>query len=326
MAESKAPAQKKKRSPRSRRKAETPPASRGLVPAQVAGGEPPAKVAALGETIAADGGAVLRAYRDPLGGRWQLLAALPVDRVRPTPYQRDLSPTHVGNLAGRIDRLDRFLDPVIAYRAADGSYWTPNGHHRLAAMRELGARAITALVMPDEEIAYKILALNTEKAHNVREKSLEVVRMARALAAIDPRPEREFEVEFEEPSFVTLGLCYEKRGRFAGGAYQPVLRRIDKFQAAALPRALAVREERAAKLLELDDAVAAAVAQLKERGFESPYLKAFVLARINPLRFSRGTADFDETVDKMLAAARRFDAAKVKPAQLARAAGGAAED
>jgi ParB family transcriptional regulator, chromosome partitioning protein len=61
---------------------------------------------------------------------------------------------------------------------------------------------------------------------------------------------------------------------------------------------------------------------LKERGFESPYLRAFVVARINPLRFKRGaTAEFDETIDKMLAAARRFDPAKIRADQVARASG-----
>ena len=121
-------------------------------------------------------------YRDPLGGHWQILAALPLDRVEPTPFQRDLSEAHVKRLTGVIDALDRFLDPIIAVRSADGRYWTPNGNHRLASLRALGARSIVALVLPEPEIAYKILALNTEKAHNLREKSLEVIRMARDLA------------------------------------------------------------------------------------------------------------------------------------------------
>ncbi len=300
--------------------------SRGLLAAQVAGGSQPAAIKALAQAVEDDGGATLRVYRDPLGGRWQVLAALPVDLVQPTPYQRDLSETHVARLAERIEQIDRFLDPLIAYRAGDKQYWTPNGHHRLAAMRRLGARAVTALVLPDREIAFKILALNTEKAHNVRERALEVIRMARALAELDPRPEREFAVEFEDPTLLTLGACYEQRGRFSGGAYQPVLRRVDKFLAAALPKALATREQRAALLLQLDDAVIEAVSKLKQRGFESPYLKAFVIARVNPLRFKRGaSAGFEETLEKMRAAATRLDAAKVKADQLARASGPPAE-
>jgi ParB family chromosome partitioning protein len=79
-------------------------------------------------------------------------------------------------------------------------------------------------------------------------------------------------------------------------------------------------------VLELDDAVTAAVKELKAKGFESPYLRAFVVARINPLRFKRGAqADFDDTIDRMLAGARRFDPGRIRADQVARA-GGAPEE
>lgn len=313
--------------PKSRRKRTDAAAqSRGLDARRLATAARPASVDALAERIAADGGSVLAVYRDPLGSHWQMLAALPIDRVQPTPFQRDLSEAHVGRLADAIDRLDRFVDPVTAVPAADGMYWTPNGYHRLGAMRQLGAKAIVALVIPEPEVAHRILLLNTEKAHNLRERALEVARLAQALALLDDRPEREFAIEFEEAALVTLGLCYEQNGRFAGGAYHPVLKRCDRFLAMKLPRALEVRRARAGKLLELNDAVTAAVAALKARGFESPYLRAFVVARLNPLRFQRRvTADFDETIDKMLAGARRFDAGKVRADQVARS-GGAPEE
>ncbi len=303
------------------------PASRGLTAAQVAAGNPPAKVEALRSAVEEDGGAFLGAFRDPVGGHWHALAALPVAKVAPTPFQRDLSEAHVERLAGVIDKLDRFVDPIVAVRGAEGGWWTPNGHHRLAAVRGLGGRAIVALVLPDAEVAFKILALNTEKAHNLREKALEVVRMARALAAAHAdRPESEFALEFEEPGLLTLGCCYEANGRFAGGAYNPVLKRVERFLDAKLPAALAERGARAGKLLALDEAVGEAVKALKSRGFESPYLKAFVVARVNPLRFQRGgSPEFDATIEKMTAAARRFDAAKVKADQVAAAAGALSE-
>jgi ParB family chromosome partitioning protein len=79
-------------------------------------------------------------------------------------------------------------------------------------------------------------------------------------------------------------------------------------------------------MLELDEAVSAAVAELKSKGFDSPYLRAFVVARINPLRFKRGAkAEFDETIDKMLAGARKFDPARIRADQVART-GGAPEE
>jgi ParB family chromosome partitioning protein len=269
---------------------------------------------------------VLARYRDPLGGGWQLLAGLPIERVEPTPYQRDLSEAHVVKLRAAIDKLGRYLDPIIAVRTEDGRYWTPNGHHRVAALRALGARSVTAIVVPEIEVAHRILLLNTEKAHNLRERSLEVIRLAQNLAELDDRPEKEFESEFEEPALLTIGLCYQENGRFAGGAYHPVLKRIETFLGSALPKALATRRERAARIMELDEAVTAAVAELKAKGFDSPYLRAFVVARINPLRFKRGAkAEFDETIDKMLAGARRFDSTRIRADQVART-GGAPEE
>lgn len=313
--------------PPRKRKSKAPPEPRGLEARRLASAQPPAAVTALAEQVGNDGGTVLATFRDPLGGHWQLLAALPLDLVEPTPYQRDLSPTHVARLAGAIDRLGRFLDPVIAVRAEGGKYWTPNGHHRLGALKSLGARAITALVVPEREVAHRILLLNTEKAHNLRERALEVIRLAEGLAQLDDRPEREFEAEFEEAALITLGACYQQNGRFSGGAYHPVLKRVDKFLGAKLPKALETRRERAGKLLRLNEAVNQAVSALKAKGFESPYLKAFVVARINPIRFKRGAkAEFDETIDKMVAAAERFDAGRVKLDQLARSGGAPAEE
>ncbi|HEV8611072.1 MAG TPA: ParB N-terminal domain-containing protein [Thermoanaerobaculia bacterium] len=313
--------------PPRRKKKSAEPASRGLAARELASGEAPAEVAELVSEIEADGGSVLGVFRDPLGGRWQVLAGLPIDKVAPTPFQRDVSPAHVGRLAAVIDRLDRFLDPIITVRTPDGTYWTPNGHHRLTALRALGGKSVTALVLPDPDLAYKILALNTEKAHNLREKALETVRMARDLAEKNPEAaETDYALEFEEPAFLTLGLCYEENGRFSGGAYHPVLKKVDGFFDSPLPKALERRKERAQKILELDRAVTEAVSALKERGLQSPYLRAFVVARVNPLRFQKGgSPTFDATVSKMLASARNFKAGSVKMDQLARA-GGAPEE
>lgn len=310
-----------------KKKAEAPAASRGLEARRLTSQAPPVSVTTLSRTIEDDEGTVLATYRDPLGGHWQLLAALPLDRVEPTPFQRDLSEAHVGRLAKAIDALDRFLDPVIAVPAGEGKYWSPNGYHRLGALKQLGAKSVVALVVPEPEVAHRILLLNTEKAHNLRERALEVVRLAEALAALDNRPEKEFAIEFEEAALVTLGLCYQQNGRFSGGAYHSVLKRCDQFLSAKLPKALEMRRERAEKLLTLNEAVNDAVKALKSRGMESPYLKAFVVARVNPLRFKRSpTADFDETIDKMLGSARRFDPGKIKADQVARTGGAPATE
>jgi ParB family chromosome partitioning protein len=306
------------------RRKKAKPGSVGLSPAETrAEGSPGLRQ--LAADVEADGGSILGTYREPFGGKELLLAALPIERIEPTPYQRDASDSHVKRLMTVIEKIGRFLDPIVAMRR-DDTYWTPNGNHRLQAMKRLGARTVVALVVPEHEVAFKILALNTEKAHNLREKALETIRMARELATLSKQPESDYAFEFEEPAYLTLGLCYEQRPRFSGGAYQPVLRRVETFQEEPLGKALARREKWASKLLAIDDRVAAIVDQLKKRGLTSPYLKPFVVARVNPIRFSKATDfDADEVLAKMAAAVERFNVDRVKQEDVARA-GGAPEE
>jgi len=302
-------------------------APQGLSAGEVPGGSPPAEVEALCTAVRESGGGVVGTYRDPVGGHWQVLASLPIERIGPTPFQRDISAAHVARLADVIGRMGRYLDPIVAVRGTEEGFWTPNGHHRLAAMRSLGARSILAVVVPEISVAYQILAMNTEKGHNLREKSLEAARMARSLAELPPRAEQEYALEFEEPAYLTLGFAYEGRGRLGGGAYHPVLKRVETFLAEPLAEAIRTRTRRAERLLALDDLVTEAAAALKARGFTSPYLKAFVVARLNPLRFRRGAAvSADEALEAMSSAARKFDPDKVKPTDLASAPPGPAED
>jgi ParB family transcriptional regulator, chromosome partitioning protein len=283
----------------------------------------------LAEQVQEDGGAVLGRYNDPFGGHPLLVVALPVSMVEPTPYQRDPSDAHVKRLMGVVEKIGLFLDPIISIRHED-KYWTPNGNHRLQALKKLGVKTIVALLVPDPKVAFKILALNTEKAHNLREKSLETIRMARALgAARSSKEEKEssFAFEFEQPSFLTLGACYEERPRLSGGAYQPILRRIDEFLDQPMNEALRERARRSKKLLKLDDAVGAAVEKLKAKGLTSPYLKPFVVARVNYTRFSKATSfDFDEAMDKIIASAQKFNADKINQQDVAKVAGGPPPD
>ena len=277
----------------------------------------------LARQVEKDGGAVIGRYMDPFGGLPLLFVALPIDKVEPTPYQRDPSDAHVKRLMGVIEKIGRFLDPIVAVRE-DGQYFTPNGNHRLQALKRLGVKSVMALVVPDAEVAFKILALNTEKAHNLREKSLETIRMARALAKASDRKESTYGFEFEQPSFLTLGVAYEERPRLSGGAYSSILRRVDEFLDEPVAKALKERERRGKKILKLDDAVSAAVEKLKAKGLTSPYLKPFVVSRVNFTRFSKATSfDYDETLDKIIASAQKFNVERVKQEDVAKAGGGA---
>ena len=322
MAKAKATPEKSDKKPRKPRKVKAEAGSVGLTVDEVASGSPPADVGKLRGLIETAGGHVLAAYREPFGGHWVALAALPLDKVKPTPYQRELSKAHADRLAAVIPKVGRFLDPVIAVPSG-GEFISPNGMHRLAALDQLGAKTAIALVMPEPEIAFRILALNTEKAHNLKDKALEVIRMVRAISAEDDRSEADVAFELEQPSLVTIGICYEKNPRFSGGAYNSVVTKCEAFSTDPMKKSLKMREAHADLLLELDEAVAAAVAKLKEAGWTSGYLKPIVVARINPLRFAKPTADkadFDKTIGKMLEGAKKFDASKVKAQDIALAA------
>src|SRR5438046_2075765 len=234
-----------KRAPAKRRPRKAKPGTKGLAPGESVLHSldgPAADAAALVEKV---GGHLVASYKEPFGGHPVLFAILPIDAIEPTPFQRDLSDTHHKRLADVITKTGRYLDPVIAVVAPKEGFWTPNGRHRLAAMRRLGARAITALVVPKREVAWQILALNTEKAHNLREKSLEVIRITRGLlgnAEDAKRAENQFAFYLEEASLVTLGVCYEQNGKFAGGAYNPIVRRLEKFSDESLAKAIKEHE------------------------------------------------------------------------------------
>jgi ParB family chromosome partitioning protein len=135
-------------------------------------------------------------------------------------------------------------------------------------------------------------------------------------------------LEFEEAALITLGLCYLENGRFSGGAYHPILRRSDQFLKKSLTSAIDIRRERAQAVMDLDKAVVEKVEALKAKGLTSPYLKSFVVARINPIRFRPKDAaplSFDEVIDRMTNAAAKMNLEKIKMDDLAKS-GGAPEE
>jgi len=305
--------------------------SRGLSAAEMPISADSPEISALARLVTESGGAPIGAYRDPLGARTMLLAALPLSAVQPTPFQRDLSPTHAKRLAIKIEETGAFLDPLIVVRGEDGRLWTPNGRHRLAAAKVLGLKQITALVSPDESLAYRILALNTEKAHNLRDRSLEVIRMARNLAKRgSDRRESALAAEFEAAELLTLGVVYERASRFAGGAYSSFLKKVDRFSDRPLATSLRERDAYASRLLEIDAQVKRIAATLQAKGFKSPYLRNYIVARINPVRFhkpkkgdTKPPMPIAQALTRMTAAAKKFNLDSVSNSDIAWVAVGA---
>ncbi|MBI3562898.1 MAG: ParB N-terminal domain-containing protein [Gammaproteobacteria bacterium] len=298
---------------------------RGLAAEQIVLDKTDPALAELSREIAHKGGAVIGAYHEPLSGRPIIIATLPLSAIEPTPFQRDLSPTHVKRLAQKIEESGAFLDPLIVVRGQGQQLWTPNGRHRLAAAKVLGLKQITALVSPDEQLAFRILALNTEKAHNLKDRSLEVIRMARNLAQRAPRgKESDYRNEFEAPEFLTLGIIYEKTSRFGGGAYSPFLKKLDRFADRGLAVSLRQREDYASRLESIEAEVKKIIAKLQAKGFKSPYLRNYVVARINPVRFHKTKKGVTTPVmpmaaalTRMYASAKNFNLDSVRPGDLA---------
>ena len=276
----------------------------------------------LAARVERDGGRALALYQEPVGDHWQIFCLLPMARVEASPYQRDLSPSHVKRLTEAIKKLDRFIDPVVAVSPRPGVYWTPNGNHRRTALQKLKAEFVPAILVVEPEVGYQILPLNTEKAHNLKEKSLEVIRMYRALASENPTATEEgWAFQFESPHFITLGLLYETDKRFSGGAFSPILRRVDKFLRTTLGKGLGAREEQAALVRAADEALAKVVARVKKRGINHPYVKNYVLARATPLTRARKTLpSFEQTFRKLRDALEDFDVSKVRYDDIQRSA------
>ena len=284
--------------------------------------EPSRPAKALAEQVQHDGGTVLAIYQEPVGEHWQVFCLLPRAKVQASPYQRDVSPTHVKRLTEAIKRLDRFVDPIVAVSPEPGVYWTPNGNHRRAVLDKLKAAYVPAILVAEAKVAFDVLPLNTEKAHNLKEKSLEVIRMYRGAAAQQPAStEEDWQLQFESAHFITLGLLYEQNKRFAGGAFAPILRRVDTFLTTTLRRGLEERAERAELVRAADEALGHVVARVKKRGINHPYVKNYLLARTTPLTRARKTLpSFEQTFKKLRQNLEDFDVSKVRYDEIQRSA------
>src|SRR5256885_14358331 len=172
-----------KKGPAKPTRARKPASARGPEPHESVMEATGAELGALSQQIERHGGAVVGAYRDPFAGQALLLASLPIKKVVPTPFQRDLSRTHATRLADAIGAAGLFLDPVIAVPSKDG-FWSPNGRHRLEAGRRLCMPNAEAPLVPDEYLAFRNLAVNNQKRHNLCGRCPLVSHLARQLPKV----------------------------------------------------------------------------------------------------------------------------------------------
>ncbi|MEO0130260.1 MAG: ParB/RepB/Spo0J family partition protein [candidate division WOR-3 bacterium] len=271
------------------------------------------------EELKKDGVEVLATYNEPYNNYWQIFALIPVEKCEPTPFQREVSQAHLSHLKNSIDKIGRYLDPIIIVRTKNGKYYTPNGSHRLSAMKELGKEKIAAIIIPDERAMHKILAMNIEKVHNIREKSLEVIKMYQHFLETEvEKSEVDYAFEFEEPFYITLGLIYQEKERFSGASYLPLLRRIEQFLDKPLKDAYEERKRRAKRIKEeLEPLIQNVINQFHKRGIKIPFLKSIIISQNNPYkRKKKEIFDFDEGINQFIKNLSQYDVSKIKEEEL----------
>jgi ParB family chromosome partitioning protein len=102
------------------------------------------------------------------------------------------------------------------------------------------------------------------------------------------------------------------------------LKKVDRFSSKTLAASLREREGYASRLEEINAEVGRIIEDLTARGFKSPYLRTYVVARINPVRFHRAKKGetgpamaIGAALTRMAASARKFDVESVKRGDLA---------
>jgi ParB family chromosome partitioning protein len=222
-----------------------------------------------------------------------------------------------------IAKLGRFLDPIVAVPAPNGGFWTPNGNHRREALRRLGREYIPAVVVPDPQVAFEILALNTEKAHNLKEKALEVIRMYRALLSLrNPQKRRRSSLSSSRrPTWPPWGLSTRKSERFLRLRLRPQsCEKWTGFWIWSSPWLWRSGKRRAGLLLEVDALVEPIVQALRERGYTQPFVKHGVVSKVNPVKRKKiVTMSFDEAMARMKAALSALEPEKLRVEELAEA-------
>jgi hypothetical protein len=149
-----------------------------------------------------------------------------------------------------------------------------------------------------------MMNLNVEKDLNIREKAVVSLGIYRSFLESQPQlKENDPEVEdsIERAYYVTLGLAYEKPGRLAGSAFEPLLRKCDFFLRRTIENASEVRDERAERVVEASSLVKDVIAKAKEIGAFHQYFQYQLISSIDPFKRKRGRQNFDELFDKAIA-------------------------
>jgi ParB family chromosome partitioning protein len=239
-------------------------------------------------------------YTDPVSKKERVIKLVDINLIEPSPLQREISEKHVENLAKSIAKLG-FLDPLIGYEA-NGKYWIVNGQHRLMALRHLGAQGqIPVLIIGVEDAKY-ILDMNIEKAPNIKDKSIEALKVYKEFIKTVPH-ETEFVVaeSVGEICLVTFGLCYAMDNRFPASSFFNLIKKIDLPENIPLSDGLELRQQRANKLMELKEIFNQKKQEFIEAGYDKMQVGNIIISLANPWGRKRIIEEsFDDGIEMIM--------------------------
>jgi len=218
-------------------------------------------------------------FRDPLSGSDLEIRLVSVDDLKLVPFNRPISQSHAKKLLQAIEEIGYFLVPLVVWEK-DGELLVVDGQHRLLAAKSLGLKEVPVIVVQDSIVASKILKLNTEKASNIKDKSIQAYRMVKYMIEIDKgdTPEENLETVLDFPTLITFGIILEDLNpRFPASSYEKIYR-FDSYLPFTVQEALDVRKQHAQKLNDLD-ALVVETARKYDLPARDPFYRNTILSR-----------------------------------------------
>jgi ParB family chromosome partitioning protein len=226
-------------------------------------------------------------------------------------HQRKPRASHLKQLTASIERIG-FVTPLIVVErdgpdapsgAPSKKFVIIDGQHRFTAGSELGVREFPVVVVP-EKLARRMMSLNVEKDLNIRERceiSLSIYREVLEQKPNMKEDDEEISDTIDNAHYVTLGLAYEGPGRLAGGALEPILKKVDGFLNKTLSEAYEVRQGRAEKVLEAWKLVKAVEDALKSKNKWHSMVRYQIISAADPAKRARKPQDFEKAFPKFIA-------------------------
>jgi ParB family chromosome partitioning protein len=247
-------------------------------------------------------------YKEPISGKTLEFKILKIDEIDIHSYERSISEEHLRKLMTAISKVGVYLDPITVFKDKSGKYYVLNGQHRLLAMKKLGFEEIPAIIFDDPEIAKNIIALNTEKAPDIRDMAKESKTIYMEYVENFPDEPESVAGRYIEAYYVTCGFAYEKMERFGGSVFESLMKKVDLFTEERFADAVKMREERAERLITLYQKIIELEKQLKEQDIWHPFIRKEIFSHINPYKRLRVIPDtFDEVVDKLMTNLENLD-------------------